>query len=45
MSPLGENHGNTGCGVFYMEGTKLERFSTKNQHTQIIEFEKYSDNF
>ena len=27
-------YGNTGCGVFKREGTKLERFLPKNQHTQ-----------
>ena len=27
-------YGNTGCGVFKREGTKLERFLHKNQHTQ-----------
>ena len=28
------DYGNTGCGVFNMGGTKLERFLPKNQHTQ-----------
>ena len=27
------DYGNTGCGVF-KQGTKLERFLHKNQHTQ-----------
>ena len=28
------SYGNTGCGVFKWEGTKLERFLHKNQHIQ-----------
>ena len=31
---FGFNYGNTGCRVFLAEGTKLEIFLPKNQHTQ-----------
>ena len=34
-------YGNTGCGVFKLGGTKLERFLPRNQHTQrkLLNFE------
>ena len=37
------DYGNTGCGVFNLGGTKLERFLPKNQHTQrkLLNFENW----
>ena len=34
QKPQPAGYGNTGSGVFKQGGTKLERFLTKNQHTQ-----------
>ena len=36
-------YGNTGCGVFKLGGTKLERFLPKNQHTprKLLNFENW----
>ena len=31
---MGVGYGNTGCGVFKQEGTKLERFLHENERTQ-----------
>ena len=43
MGKLGQQYGNTGCGVFKRGGTKLERFLPKNQHTQrkLLNFENW----